>query len=654
MKKQSRGGKRANSRRPRTEGSRAAAKKPSGSAARKAKKAGKKQARKAKEAAAKHARAKDKAARKLKRLVEQKRKRAQAEKDRVRAEAAKARKHREAEKAKLRAAKERERREAEKQRKRRGAEAKQAKLRAEKERRRREAEKEGKRREAEKAKKAKLRAEKERKRREAEKAKAKQQAERAKAKSLALAEKERKRREAEKAKARLQKERKRAAERLTRERAAAKKVKEKELLRIAKEREAKRAAEQKAKEVEGARLKAEREAERVRLKAEREAERDRLRDEARRRKEEERAKRDAEREAYRKAKEAEQARLRAEREAARRALEGRVVRATRASRAAASGRAVATTRVYTPSSIPDQSRTRRAADAEADENRFANLRIPKAPMRADGEPHHPIVRTIPPAPPAPPPASIEERYALINQRLRQTDDAFRHEYEESLLMSWIYHDSALEGVVYTYDELRMAINPNVAVVPDSSMQAVCDEIRRHKAAIEYVREQAEKKRVPVTIDTVKRIYLILHPEEGDLKTVKYRKDIPQHRLYFHEYAAPDKIAYKVRQVFDWMNGPEPKKLKNTVRIVARAHYDLLRVFPFALDSGKVARLFMNLLLMRADCPPALIHSTERQRYYEALRGQLPVIITMVTEAITNALSSIEKKLDERDSKAHSV
>ncbi|HEX4475632.1 MAG TPA: Fic family protein, partial [Polyangiaceae bacterium] len=207
-----------------------------------------------------------------------------------------------------------------------------------------------------------------------------------------------------------------------------------------------------------------------------------------------------------------------------------------------------------------------------------------------------------------------------------------------------------EGVVYSYDELRMAINPNITVVPDSTLQTVCDEIRRHKAAIEFVRDQAEKKRVAITIDTVKRIYLILHPEEGDLKTVKYRKDIPQHRLYFHEYAPPDKIAYKVRQVFEWLNGPEPKKIKNAVRIAARAHYDLLRIFPFALDSGKVSRLFMNLLLMRADCPPALVHSTERQRYYEALRGSLPIINSMVNDSIMNAISSIEKKLDERDTK----
>ena len=81
-----------------------------------------------------------------------------------------------------------------------------------------------------------------------------------------------------------------------------------------------------------------------------------------------------------------------------------------------------------------------------------------------------------------------------------------------------------------------------------------------------MRELAERKRVPITVDMIKKLYVILHPEEGDVKTVKYRKDIPQHRLYFHEYAAPDKIAYRVRQIIDWLNGPEPKKLKSPIRI----------------------------------------------------------------------------------------
>ena len=246
--------------------------------------------------------------------------------------------------------------------------------------------------------------------------------------------------------------------------------------------------------------------------------------------------------------------------------------------------------------------------------------------------------------------TVEERSVTIDARLAAQTDEFRRRYIDSFDMSWIYHDSALEGVVYTFDELRTALAGQTAPVADSSLQPTYDDIRRHKEAIEFVRDFAMKKKLPVTLDVVKKIYLILHPAEGDIKTVKYRKDIPQHRLYFHEYAAPDKIAHKVRQIIDWLNDPETRKTRNGVRIAARAHYDLLRVYPFPVDSGKAARLFMNLLLMRSGLPPAILHSTERQRYYEALKGSATTVLQMVQEAVENALSSVEKLLDEHETK----
>jgi Fic family protein len=90
-----------------------------------------------------------------------------------------------------------------------------------------------------------------------------------------------------------------------------------------------------------------------------------------------------------------------------------------------------------------------------------------------------------------------------------------------------------------------------------------------------------------------------------------------------------------------------------LRIAARAHYDFLRAYPFATDSGKVARLLMNLLLMRAGYEPSIVHSTERQRYYEALKGSAAVIIHMVQEAQENALASAEKLLDEHETNTRS-
>jgi len=578
----------------------------------------------------------------LKAKARQERERLAREKARVARE--RARLSRERARAKVAAAKERERLAREKQRQKAAAARERARLAKERERERAQAAKE----------KARLAKERERERAQAAKEKAR------------LA-KERARQQAEREAAQRARQAKAAAER-----EAAKKAREEERRRQAAARVAEREAAKKAREEERLRL---------------QAERDRQREEERRAKDEERARREKERDEFRRAKLAERERLRAEREAARRALEGKIARANRqAQRAGGLGGRGATARLYRASAIPDQSGTTRRVEAVLAE-RAAALRPAGTPAEAllgapepapalaaappiggVEPPRHPSPLPPPAEPPGATPASespaastgtlpspdnVAARYASILERLQRTDDEFQRAYRESFEMSWIYHDSAMEGVVYTFQELKTAIDPNIAVVPDSSLQPVCEEIRRHQAAIDYVRDLAEKRRTPITVDTIKKIFLILHPEEGDLKTVKYRKDIPQHRLYFHEYATPDKINYRVRQVVDWLNGPEPKKIRHPVRIAARMHFDLVRVFPFAVDSGKVARLLMNLLLLRSDFPPAIIHSTERQRYYEALKGSLPVIVQMVNEAIENGLQSIEKKLDEQETRKRS-
>ena len=51
----------------------------------------------------------------------------------------------------------------------------------------------------------------------------------------------------------------------------------------------------------------------------------------------------------------------------------------------------------------------------------------------------------------------------------------------------------------------------------------------------------------------------------------------------------------------------------------KAHFRVLSVYPWTKNSGKVARLLMNFILIKHGYLPAVIHSIERQRYYEVLR-----------------------------------
>jgi hypothetical protein len=159
-------------------------------------------------------------------------------------------------------------------------------------------------------------------------------------------------------------------------------------------------------------------------------------------------------------------------------------------------------------------------------------------------PSRPTSKKKPPVPAPEPPKvlSVEERTAYLEDRLKGAPEDAQAKYRADLDMSWIAHDSALEGVVYTLAELRSAMGANDGDVAfDSSLQPVVEEIRRHREALNFVREQATKRRVPITVDVIKRIYCVLHPEEGDVKTVKYRKDIHNTASIFTSTRRPTRL-----------------------------------------------------------------------------------------------------------------
>jgi Fic family protein len=230
--------------------------------------------------------------------------------------------------------------------------------------------------------------------------------------------------------------------------------------------------------------------------------------------------------------------------------------------------------------------------------------------------------------------SIEDKVARLRVLEAKTPEAALADYRSKLDMSWIHHDSAIEGVVYDPTELRTALrnlqNPDAPVLPQH------DEIRQLKNAIDFIRVTALDKKIPVDLELIKQIYVILAPDEPE---AKYRKDIPLHRLYFHEIAPPDKIQLKMRALIQWIESDDTQRTMHAARIASRAHYMFLQAYPYPKHSGKVGRLMMNLMLLREGYPPAILHSTDRQRYYEALRSSAEATSAVIQEALENSLHS---------------
>lgn len=242
-------------------------------------------------------------------------------------------------------------------------------------------------------------------------------------------------------------------------------------------------------------------------------------------------------------------------------------------------------------------------------------------------------------------AAVEARNEALSRLMSAAAPAVLEEYQTLLTLSWIHHDCGLEGVVVTIHELKAALDESP--VSDVSLLPANRDLQAHNNAIQLVRELAAKKRAQVGVDTIKRLYCTLTPEDADPKTVKYREEMPLHRLYFHDIAPAKKIPERMDKLVEWIADPDSKSSLHPIKFAAKAHLKLLQAYPFTKNSGKLARLLMNLLLMRDGYHPAIIHSTERHGYYEALRGSPVALGNIVTESLSNSVESAIRFFEER-------
>ncbi len=243
---------------------------------------------------------------------------------------------------------------------------------------------------------------------------------------------------------------------------------------------------------------------------------------------------------------------------------------------------------------------------------------------------------------------IDDRMDDLADRMRSDPDLgedFLQRYE----LSWLYHENALEGVVYTGQELATALAN--APLADATFVGALHDIRNHKIAIDLVREEARSKKLRVNLTLVKKLYETLGAGFEGRSVAEFRKDMPLHRSYFHEIAQPSRIPAALQKVLD---GCETADFRNAhpIQRAARLHHGFMQVVPFTENSGRVARLLSNLVLLQAGYRlPVIIHATDRQRYYEALRLPETILRDLTTDALDNALAQGEKFFREAPAKA---
>ena len=205
-------------------------------------------------------------------------------------------------------------------------------------------------------------------------------------------------------------------------------------------------------------------------------------------------------------------------------------------------------------------------------------------------------------------------------------------------------------MVYTSQELELGLENQP--IADATFVGALRDIRNHKAALDFCRAEAKGKKLKLTLTTLKKLYELLTAGMDGRNAAEWRKDMPLHRSYFHEISQPAKILAGLQRVFE---GTETAEFRNAhaIQRAARLHHGLMQVFPYTDNSGRIGRLFSNMILFQAGYLPVIVHATDRQRYYESLRQPEAALRELTMDAIGNGLEHAEKFFAEASAAARS-
>lgn len=241
---------------------------------------------------------------------------------------------------------------------------------------------------------------------------------------------------------------------------------------------------------------------------------------------------------------------------------------------------------------------------------------------------------------------LEQRNAELRAHLEQAPEVAQ-EFERRYLMSWIYHDNALDGLVLTEEEIRLALEHHV--VADPSSMTVITAVRNHRDALRRIEQEAQSRRGKITVSLLHTLYdtLLDHARASEKEKAVLRKEIPLHRVYVHDFLEPESIERELEKWAKRINSAEYRE-QHPIRRAVNAHWHFMQIFPFAEHNGRIGRLIQTFFLLQAGYLPPVIHARERQTYYLSLRQTASNLRSLVVDSMESTLESCARHLRSLD------
>lgn len=210
-----------------------------------------------------------------------------------------------------------------------------------------------------------------------------------------------------------------------------------------------------------------------------------------------------------------------------------------------------------------------------------------------------------------------------------------------------YTSNAIEGNTLSRAETALVVEKGVTVDGKTLQEHL--EAVNHAQAFDWVMQRIDMTKQDITESSILELHQLILQKIVDNQAGRYRA-VPV-RIAGSTVIMPNamKVPELMGKYVSWLK----KNTDNPLIVAVDAHYKLVSIHPFVDGNGRTARLLMNLLLMQAGYPPAIIRKEERKQYIASIEkaqlgGSFADYYSLMYEAVNRSLDIYLEALEDKE------
>ena len=216
--------------------------------------------------------------------------------------------------------------------------------------------------------------------------------------------------------------------------------------------------------------------------------------------------------------------------------------------------------------------------------------------------------------------------------------------KEQFEIEMIYNSNAIEGNSLTLKETYLVVNEGLTIKGKPLKDHL--EVKNHQEALEYLYDLLKKdKKNTFSENLIRSLNQIVQQGIDKEWAGRYRNSGVV--IGGAKHRPPD--ALEIPKMMSGLIAWYSKNSKlHPIELASIIHHKLVYIHPFFDGNGRTSRLIMNIILMQAGFPLAVILKDDRKRYYRTLgladAGDYVPFVNFITRAVERTLDIYLKVL----------